>query len=155
MPLRTRPLTCAAALVATGLAAALIAGCQNSGNEPSSPGGPPGAGAPGGPGGMGGPGGGRMGGAGGGPMGGAPLSASASGSEIYQARCQKCHGPNGQGTGAPALTKLAGMSDAEIHQLVHDGRKRMPAFGSQLSDAQITSVVTYVKTFSGAKPAAP
>jgi mono/diheme cytochrome c family protein len=76
---------------------------------------------------------------------GAPVAANASASEIYQQKCQFCHGPQGQGgRSAPALTASAGRSEADLHQVIHDGRNRMPAFAGQLSDAQIDKMVAWV-----------
>src|SRR5205085_2415277 len=126
------------------------AGCNKS-DEGSSggaanPGGaPPAAQGPGrGPGGMGGPGG-RMGGPGGrmggpgGPMGGrdAKVAENATGSEIFQQKCQFCHGANGQGARGPALTNVGSKSNDDLHKIIHDGKNsgRMPAFGSQMTDA--------------------
>lgn len=75
--------------------------------------------------------------------GGGPVAADATGDQIYQQKCG-CHGPNGAGGNAP---KLAGIHDSEdeLTKTVHDGKGRMPAFGSQLTDDQIKKVVTYIK----------
>src|SRR5947209_377665 len=96
------------------------------GPTPGAPSGPPGGprGRPGGPAGsaggqMGGPGG-RMGGPGGG-FGGrnAPVAANATASEIFQQKCQMCHGSSGQGGrgGAPALTAVANRSKADLKKI--------------------------------------
>ena len=128
------------------------------------PGGPGGmmGGGPGGPGGMmgGGPGG-RMGGGPGGMMGdrmggpggsGAAVAADASGADIFKQKCQFCHGPEGKGgRGGPALASIAGKSDTDVAKTVHDGRGRMPAFGSKLTDEQIKKVVTHAKGLVSSK----
>ena len=75
--------------------------------------------------------------------GGAPVAADATGDQIYQAKCG-CHGPNGAGGNAPTLAGIHDSAD-EVQKTVHDGKGRMPAFGSQLSDDQIKKVVAYVK----------
>ncbi len=93
----------------------------------------------GGPGQPGGPGGGMQGGGRG-----KPIAENASGAEIYQAKCN-CHGPEGKGGRAPVLTSVASRSDADLTKIIHDGHDKMPAFASQLSDAQITKVVAYIK----------
>ena len=84
----------------------------------------------------------------GGPRGGGggPVAANASGAEIYQAKCG-CHGPDGKGKRAPALTDVGGDSDSKLTGIIHNGKDKMPAFGTQLTDAQITKVVAYVKAF--------
>jgi cytochrome c553 len=138
----------AAALAAVAALCLLVAaGCSKP--EESGGGPPPGGPGPGGPGGMrGGPGG--PGGMRGGPRGGgAPLSANASGAEVYQAKCQFCHGANGAGARGPALSGLGSRSDADLAKVVHDGKGKMPGMASQLSDDQIKKVVAYVKQFGG------
>ncbi len=108
----------------------LFAGCNKSADQ----GGPPAAGPPPGMRGPGGP--------------GAVLAADATGAQVYQAKCLGCHGDKGQGVRGPSLQRSSGRPDAQLASVVHDGKGRMPAFGSQLSADQITKVVTYIKTFS-------
>ncbi len=93
--------------------------------------------------GMGRPPGGRMGGPGGG---GAPVAATASGTEIYQAKCG-CHGDQGKGKNAPALASAAAQSEDALTAIIKNGKGKMPAFASQLSDDQIKKVVATIKTF--------
>jgi hypothetical protein len=88
--------------------------------------------------------GGMPGGPGGG--GGQPLAATATGTEIYQAKCG-CHGTGGKGGGAPALTASASKTDDALIKIIHDGKGKMPAFASQLSDEQIKKVVATLKEF--------
>jgi cytochrome c6 len=99
-------------------------------------GGPPG---PGGPGGRRGPGG----------RGGGPVAANATGAEIFQAKCQGCHGAGGAGGRAPALTAVGSRPNADLHKTIHDGKGRMPAMAGNLTDAQIDTVITYLKTLGG------
>ncbi len=125
--------------VAAGLLAAvplglllLAAGCSKT-PDAAEPPPPPGAQMPGG-----GPGGGGR---------GALVSATASGAELYQLKCQGCHGSQGQGARGPSLGKAAGRPAAQIAQVILEGRGRMPAFANQLTPAQIISVAAYVKQF--------
>jgi hypothetical protein len=121
----------------------LAAGCNKTEEAPSGPSGPPAGGMGGGPGRMG-PGGGM-----GGPGGrGGPIAADASGADIVSSKCG-CHGPGGAGGKAPNLTNLSSRSDSDLIAIIHDGKGKMPAFGSQLTDEQIIKVVTYLK---GLKP---
>ena len=124
--------------VALPLCMLLIAGCSKPETPEAAPGSPP-AGSSGAP--MGGPGGG-----GGQGRGGGPVAANASGAEIYKAKCG-CHGPDGKGGRAPVLTALSGDPDEKLTATIHDGKQKMPAFGSQLTDAQIKKVVAYIKAF--------
>ena len=82
----------------------------------------------------------------GGPAGGA-AQAAAAGRGIFQQRCQNCHGAQGRGArAAPMLTNLNNSSDGDLYQTIHDGRNnRMPPFGMQLSDAQITGIIAYLR----------
>ncbi len=75
---------------------------------------------------------------------GGPVAENATGVEIYQAKCN-CHGPEGKGGRAPVLTSVASRSDEDLTKIIHDGHDKMPAFSTQLSDAQITKVVAYLK----------
>ena len=76
------------------------------------------------------------------------------GATLYHAICQGCHMPDARGAhGAgsyPALAdnpKLA--SSAYPAVMVLHGRDAMPAFGAELSDAQVAAVVNYVRTHFG------
>jgi mono/diheme cytochrome c family protein len=76
------------------------------------------------------------------------------GEAIYQGICQGCHMPNAMGaTGAGTYPALAGdkklVSGAYPALTVLRGRKAMPAFGPQMSDAQVAAVVNYVRTNFG------
>jgi cytochrome c5 len=135
---RRHSLLSAALFIVMPISTLLIAGCAPKQEVAPAPSGPQ-AGGP-----MGGPGGGRRGGGGGG--GGGPVAENASGSEIYQAKCN-CHGADGKGKRAPALTGASSKSDDKLTSIIHDGKGKMPAFGSQLSDAQIKKVVAYIKEF--------
>jgi mono/diheme cytochrome c family protein len=78
------------------------------------------------------------------------------GKEVYTAKCQPCHGPNGEGKAAiakmynvtlPALSskEVQGKSDADLKKVITAGKGKMkPVAG--LSDAQAGDVVAYVRT---------
>jgi mono/diheme cytochrome c family protein len=83
------------------------------------------------------------------------------GEAIYGTVCQGCHMPAGQGVagagGYPALASNERLAAAGYAvSVVANGLKAMPAFASKpgpsgclLSDAQIASVVNYVRTHFG------
>jgi mono/diheme cytochrome c family protein len=127
-------------LAAMSLCALMVAGCSKPAETTAAPAesGSPGAQAtaPGGMQGGGMPGGGMRGR-------GAPVAENASGAEVYQAKCG-CHGTEGKGGRGPALAGSS-KSDDDLYKIIHDGRDKMPAFGSQLTEAQIKKVVTYLK----------
>jgi mono/diheme cytochrome c family protein len=121
------------------LGSMIVTGCSKGGDEPAEVGGPGRMG-------------GRMKGPGGGPNSGsrgngrfAPVAANASASDIFAQKCAGCHGDKGQGANGPNLTEVSSDSDAELFQTIHDGKNRMPAFGKQMTEAQMKELVTYVK----------
>ncbi|MBV8683324.1 MAG: cytochrome c [Caulobacteraceae bacterium] len=78
------------------------------------------------------------------------------GESLWQGICQGCHMPNAQGAvGAGAYPKLAGdpllASNIYPVMMVLNGHKAMPAFGANLSDAQVAEVVNYLRTHFGNK----
>ena len=133
----TRPLLLLAVSLLMPVSVLVFGGCSN--NEETSGASSDSGGAMGGPGGrMGGPNG------GGGPRF-EPAAANATASEIFLQKCQGCHGDKGQGDKGPALTNVAHRSDAELHQIIHDGHEKMPSFANQMTKAQIDAVVSYIK----------
>jgi mono/diheme cytochrome c family protein len=80
-----------------------------------------------------------------------PVFAQTSGATIYKAKCQMCHladGSGNKGMKVPAFT--AGASEASLIAAtkngVSTGPVKMPAYAGKLTDADISSVVAYIKT---------
>ena len=76
------------------------------------------------------------------------------GAALFGAICAGCHMPDGRGAvGAGAFPPLAGNTKLEAAgyplSVVQNGLRGMPAFGAQLTDAQVAAVVTYVRTHIG------
>jgi mono/diheme cytochrome c family protein len=74
---------------------------------------------------------------------------------IYKNQCATCHGNTGHRTikgklkGAPNFDDLRWqekVSDDHIFNVISNGHERMPAFGKKLSEAEIQSLVTYVRS---------
>jgi len=71
------------------------------------------------------------------------------GRSIFDGSCKGCHGAKGDGGSGPRLN--SGDLDEDFPELINlaefisSGRKRMPAFGSRLSEEQITAVARYVR----------
>jgi mono/diheme cytochrome c family protein len=87
-------------------------------------------------------------------------SARARGAELFNTTgCAHCHGPAGVGgeIGPSLLNIRKHMDTAAIARQIHDGGKAMPAFGDQLTAAQIDDLVAYLrsKRNAAATPAAP
>ena len=85
----------------------------------------------------------------------APQAASGNGEKIFAASCAGCHGLDGRG--GERATNIAeghvqGLSDAQIFGFIEHGitGTGMPSFHA-LSDADIKSVVAYLRTLQGAK----
>ncbi|MBM3360041.1 MAG: cytochrome c oxidase subunit II [Betaproteobacteria bacterium] len=79
------------------------------------------------------------------------------GAAVFKANCQACHQANGQGIKGvfPAIdgSPLANLKEnipAHIHQVIY-GKGIMPAFGEQLSDTDIASVITFTRNNWGNK----
>jgi mono/diheme cytochrome c family protein len=74
----------------------------------------------------------------------------------FNQTCASCHGKNGSATpvgkslNAPDLGSAAVQNkpDTELRQIISDGKNNMPPFKSSLSEAQIDSLVAYIRTFS-------
>jgi cytochrome c oxidase subunit 2 len=73
--------------------------------------------------------------------------------EAYVGVCSKCHGMQGQGAYGPPLQGRAFETD-DITKLLRHGREgnqgRMPAVGSDWTDAQITAMIAYLQKTKGA-----
>jgi len=76
------------------------------------------------------------------------------GADLFKQKCSMCHGVDGKGYSAlktPDFTDpkvQASLTDEEITEVIKNGKKgtAMPAFGDKLSDEQIKSLVTYIRS---------
>ena len=93
---------------------------------------------------------------------------AAKGKAIAQVKCVGCHGEGGAGNGVmlqmlnvttPPVPwtdkgKMAAFSDADLGKIIAGGGAAlgkpplMPAFKSQLSDAQIADVIAYIRSLA-------
>jgi cytochrome c6 len=72
----------------------------------------------------------------------------------FRTKCAMCHGPDGSGSevgksmNVPDLRSQAvqKLSDAELTQIISNGKGGMPAFKDSLSEDQIHSLVAHVRT---------
>jgi cytochrome c6 len=72
----------------------------------------------------------------------------------FRAKCAMCHGPDGAGSevgksmNIPDLRSAAvqKLPDAQLAQIIADGKNGMPPFKSSLTEPQIHAVVTYIRS---------
>jgi mono/diheme cytochrome c family protein len=73
---------------------------------------------------------------------------------LFKSKCAACHGADGTGS---AMGKKLGvldlhgaevqkMSDAELTNVIANGRDKMPAFGKSLKADDIQGLVAYIRT---------
>lgn len=78
----------------------------------------------------------------------APAAATADGAALYAERCAMCHAADGGGGVGPALNVpeyIYGKDNEAVRISIANGRENgMPAFGSQLSQAELDALVSYV-----------
>jgi cytochrome c6 len=84
-----------------------------------------------------------------------PALAQNSGADIFKAKCQMCHGPDGTGdTPAGRAIKAASFKspvlvktpDADLIAAVKNGKGKMPSYAGKLTDDQIKAAVAYIRT---------
>jgi cytochrome c6 len=79
---------------------------------------------------------------------------SAATKATFRTKCAMCHGPDGAGSevgksmNVPDLRSEAvqKLSDAELAQIISDGKGGMPPFKSSLNEAQIHALLRYVRS---------
>lgn len=83
-----------------------------------------------------------------------PAPDAAAASANFRTKCALCHGPDGSGSevgksmNIPDLRSQAvqKLPDAELAQVISDGKGGMPPFKSSLSEAQIHDLVSHVRS---------
>ena len=72
----------------------------------------------------------------------------------FRTKCAMCHGPDGAGSSVGKSMNVPDLrssvvqdkADAELAQIISNGKGGMPAFKGSLSDDQIHALVTYVRS---------
>jgi mono/diheme cytochrome c family protein len=77
-----------------------------------------------------------------------------SGEQLFSSVCRGCHMSDGKGaTGAGTYPSLAGNRNLEAGgypiEIVVNGQRGMPPFGSMMSNEQVAAVVNYLRTHFG------
>jgi cytochrome c6 len=84
---------------------------------------------------------------------------SAASSATYRTKCAMCHGPDGSGSEvgksmhvpdlrSPVVQK---QPDAQLAQIISDGKGGMPPFKNSLSEDQVHSLVAHIRSLGGKK----
>ena len=78
-----------------------------------------------------------------------------SGADLYKSKCQMCHGADGLGA-TPAGKAMKAVSfkdpaaikstDAQLIAIIKNGKNKMPPYAGKLTDDQIKSLVSYIRT---------
>ena len=86
-----------------------------------------------------------------------PVRAQSAGESLYKAKCAACHGADGKGEtaigkksnlndlGSADVQKL---SDAELTEIIANGKNKMPGYAKSLKPEQIKDLVVYIRTFA-------
>src|ERR1700732_2367725 len=88
-----------------------------------------------------------------------PAPGAAADSATFRTKCAMCHGPDGSGSEVgksmhvPDLRspEVQKRPDAELAQIISDGKGGMPPFKSSLSEDQVHSLVSHIRSLRGKK----
>lgn len=71
---------------------------------------------------------------------------------VYKKDCAKCHGKTAEGRhfGGPSLIseKVASASSEELHNIIANGKGRMPKYASKLKAEEIDTLVQQIKALN-------
>lgn len=74
---------------------------------------------------------------------------------VYKTNCAACHGADGKGQGPMgkalhvkdlASDEVQALSDQDLKKIIADGKGKMPAYKSKLSDDDIAALVTFIRS---------
>jgi cytochrome c6 len=90
-----------------------------------------------------------------------PVSASAQnvGEGLYKTKCSLCHGADGSGTSLGKKMKARDLrspevqkqTDAELENIMSNGKNSMPPFKAKLSPEQMPHVIGYIRELAKKK----
>ena len=90
----------------------------------------------------------------------ASMDPVALGDKVYHDRCALCHGPEGKGDGVAAAglnpkprnhtdgTYMKSRTDAQLLEVIRNGKGGMPAWGAVLSEPEIQAVLKHVRSLA-------
>jgi len=68
------------------------------------------------------------------------------GQRVYDGNCRRCHGPEGRGGQGPNLIPFNWTYEKALEQIRHPLCEMPPFRESDLSDAEVAQIVSYLKT---------
>jgi mono/diheme cytochrome c family protein len=79
---------------------------------------------------------------------------SAASAATYKSKCALCHGPDGGGSTVGKTMNVPDLrsdtvqkrSEAELAQIISEGKDAMPSFKKSLTEDQIHGLVTYIRS---------
>jgi cytochrome c6 len=82
------------------------------------------------------------------------VSAHAQGADLFKSKCAACHGADGTGSatgkkmGAHDFTtvEVQKMSDAELNDVITNGKNKMPKYADKLKPEEVKGLVAYIRT---------
>lgn len=86
------------------------------------------------------------------------VPAFADGAAVYKAKCASCHGADGAGqTPVGKSMKIRDLrsaevqkqTDVELTKIISGGKGKMPAYGKQLSNADVEGLIAHIRTLKG------
>lgn len=81
-----------------------------------------------------------------------PTDASLTSNPVYEKNCAGCHGKTAEGRhfAGPSLKtdKVVGASDADLRNLITNGKGRMPKFTGKLSSEEIDALVQQIRALN-------
>ena len=86
------------------------------------------------------------------------VPAFADGAATYKTKCSSCHGADGSGqTPVGKSMKIRDLrsaevqkqTDVELTKIIAGGKGKMPAYGKQLSTADVEALIAHIRTLKG------
>ena len=80
------------------------------------------------------------------------------GAAIYKTKCASCHGADGAGqTPVGKSMKIRDLrsaevqkqTDVELTKIISGGKGKMPAYGKQLSNDDVSALIAHIRTLKG------
>ena len=83
------------------------------------------------------------------------MAAGPDGAAIFKGKCVACHGADGSGQTAMGKSmklrdlksdEVQKQTDLELMKIISGGKGKMPAYGKQLTEPDITALIAHIRT---------